>query len=147
MQNNLNKNSTIFDRILIILEKKGLKNVSELAEKLGYASPQKIYRLKQEENSKPSYDIIFDLSNKFEDLNLRWFITGDGEPFNAYTENQVAEPMAPYGETKETDELKRLRSRVNELEIEKRSLLLALREVGAGKLTSDTADPDTKKNV
>jgi len=145
MQNNLNKNSTIFDRILTILEKKGLKNVSELADKLGYASPQKIYRLKQEENSKPSYDIIFDLSNKFEDLNLRWFITGEGEPFGIsdQTGNWVAEPMSAYGET---EELKNLRNRVNELEIEKRSLLLALREVGAGKLASDITNPDTKKN-
>jgi len=143
MQNNLNSNSTIFDRILIILEKKGLKNVSELAAKLGYASPQKIYRLKQEENSKPSYDIILDLSNKFEDLNLRWFITGEGEPFGMgyATGHFVAEPTAPYGDP---DEVKNLKSRIMELEIEKRSLLLALREVGAGKAPSDTTDPNTK---
>jgi len=144
IQNNLNKNSTIFDRILLILEKKGLKNVSELADKLGYASPQKIYRLKQEENSKPSYDIIFDLSNKFEDLNLRWFITGKGEPFSSLqTGTWAAEPTVGYGET---DEVENLRNRVNELEIEKRSLLLALREIGAGKLASDIL-PDTKKNI
>ena len=130
---------------MTILEKKGLKNVSELADKLGYASPQKIYRLKQEENSKPSYDILFDLSNKFEDLNLRWFITGEGEPFNSLHEtgNLAAEPTAVYGET---EEVKKLQSRVNELEIEKRSLLLALREVGAGKLASDTTAPDIKKH-
>lgn len=146
MQNNLNKNSTIFDRVLVILEKKGLKNVSELAAKLGYSSPQKIYRLKQEENSKPSYDIILDLSNKFEDLNLRWFVTGEGEPFvSAYgADHLAAEPTAPYGET---DEVRNLRNRITELEIEKRSLLMALREVGAGKLSADTSDPTIKPNL
>jgi len=135
----LTKNSTIFDRIIVIVEQKGFKNVAELAEKLGYASPQKIYRLKQEENSKPSYDIIRDFSNKFEDLNLRWFVTGEGLPFGDGYSNSVAEPKAVYGES---EEVKSLKDKIKELEIEKKSLLLALREIGAGQ-----TDPEAIKNA
>lgn len=126
----MNINSTIFERILFIIHEKGIKNVAELADSLGYASPQKIYRLKQED-CKPSFDIIRDFSNKFEDLNLRWFITGEGDAFvNARNSTGlVAEPSAPYGLT---EEVKKLSTRVTELEIEKKSLLLALREIGSG---------------
>ena len=139
----MTKNSTIFDRIIVIVEKKGFKNVAELAEKLGYASPQKIYRLKQEENSKPSYDIIRDFSNKFEDLNLRWFVTGEGLPFGAEAHSAVAEPGLTYGES---EEVKMLKNRIAELEIEKKSLLLALREIGAGQAMPDAIKiPKQKK--
>jgi hypothetical protein len=124
----LNNNSTIFDRILLIIEKKGIKNVAELAAKLGYDKPQKIYRLKQEEDSKPSYDIIYDLTIKFEDLNVRWFITGEGEPFTeGYIKNAIKEPLINY-----PLEVQQLKDKVNELEIEKKSILLALREFGVG---------------
>jgi len=124
----LNNNSTIFDRILLIIEKKGIKNVAELASQLGYDKPQKIYRLKQEENSKPSYDIIHDFTIKFEDLNVRWFITGKGEPFmEEYIKNAINEPLINY-----PLEVQQLKDRVNELEIEKKSILLALREFGEG---------------
>jgi hypothetical protein len=125
----LNKNSTIFDRILLIIEKKGIKNVAELATKLGYDKPQKIYRLKQEEESKPSYDIIYDFTIKFEDLNVRWFITGVGEPFitDNYIKNAINEPLINY-----PLEVQQLKDKVNELEIEKKSILLALREFGVG---------------
>jgi len=146
----LNNISTIFDRILFVLEKKGFKNVAELAEKLGYSSPQKIYRLKQEENSKPSYDILLDFSNKFEDLNLRWFITGKGDPFDpqsmktVHAGNSVSEPEMNYGDSREITSLKK---RITELEIEKKSLLLALREIGAGHSQSDiTVDSKKKKS-
>ena len=131
----MNKNSTIFDRILYIIEKKGLKNVAELANILGYDKPQKIYRLKQEEDSKPSYDIIRDFSIKFKDLNLRWFITGEGEPFHIVEygkkalKNNIEEPTSDYSSFEDVQQLK---DRINELEIEKKSLLLALREFGAG---------------
>lgn len=138
----MNKYSTIFDRIIVIVEKKGFKNVAELAEKLGYASPQKIYRLKQEENSKPSYDIIRDFSNKFEDLDLRWFVTGEGTPFTTEATSAVSEPRVAYGES---EEVKLLRDKIKELEIEKKSLLLALREIGAGQSVSDPAKNSAKK--
>jgi len=126
----LNINSKIFERILFIIKEKGIRNVAELADSLGYASPQKIYRLKQED-CKPSYDIIHDFSNKFEDLNIRWFISGEGSPFLSpnYTSTLVSEPPLEYNALSEITALK---NRIAELEIEKKSLLMALREIGSG---------------
>lgn len=126
----MNIHSKIFDRILLIIKEKGIKNVAELADSLGYASPQKIYRLKQED-CKPSYDIIHDFSNKFDDLNLRWFISGEGSPFISpnHTYNIASEPPLEYNTLSEINALK---NRIAELEIEKKSLLLALREIGSG---------------
>jgi hypothetical protein len=139
----LKNSQTIFDRIIIIIEQKGLKNVAELAGMLGYGSPQKIYRLRQAENSKPSYDIIQDFSNKFEDLNMRWFVTGEGEPFtSSASKTMVAEPTENY---KTQSEIERLKNKIAELEIEKRSLLLALREVGSGKASAIKTDSASKK--
>jgi hypothetical protein len=138
----LKKIQTIFDRILIIIEQKELKNVAELASILGFKSPQKIYRLRQAENSKPSYDIIQDFSNKFEDLNIRWFITGEGEPFLKSSPGMVEEPAESY---KTQGEIERLKNKIAELEIEKRSLLLALREVGSGRAANEKTNASKKK--
>ena len=142
----MNNSSTIFDRILYIIEKKELKNIAALADILGYGSPQKIYRLKQAEDSKPSYDIISDFSNKFEDLNIRWFITGEGEAFETIQKSifngSVAEPESDY---KSSAEVKKLKARINELEIEKKSLLLALREIGVGSKTTRNPKKDPKR--
>ncbi|HLF51890.1 hypothetical protein [Flavobacterium sp.] len=33
----------------------------------------------KDENKKPSVEIIEDIANKFQDLNLRWLILGEGE--------------------------------------------------------------------
>lgn len=78
----------IVTRIEQILKVNGL-NYSQLAEALGYTSPEKISRLFRVENAKPSYDIIADIANKFADLNIEWFITGKGEMFK---EIPVASP-------------------------------------------------------
>lgn len=77
MQTNLNENSNFFERTLRISSFYGLSGIPELAKALGYNSPEKFYRLKKE-NAKPSVDILQDLSNKFEDLDLNWYITGQG---------------------------------------------------------------------
>ncbi len=132
----MDKNSSLFERILYLIESKGLKNVAGLADKMGYSSPQKIYRLKQGKNFKPSYDIVKDFSNKFEDLNLRWFLSGEGNPFIIINQKNAskgiaAEPEAMYREI--TEEVQLLKAKIDELEIEKKALLLALREIGAGR--------------
>lgn len=77
MQTNLNKNSNFFERTLQISSFYGYSGIPEFAKALGYNSPEKFYRLKKE-NAKPSVDILQDLSNKFEDLDLNWYITGEG---------------------------------------------------------------------
>lgn len=78
MQTKLNENSNFFERILRISVFYGYSGIPELAKALGYSSPEKLYRLKKE-NAKPSVDILQDLSNKFEDLDLNWLITGQGD--------------------------------------------------------------------
>ena len=89
MQTNLNKNSNFFERTEEIAKHYGYDNITELARALGYASPEKLHRLKKE-NAKPSVDILQDLTNKFEDLNLSWYITGQGT-FNKKT---AIQPLA-----------------------------------------------------
>lgn len=78
MQTNLNKDSNFFERTLRLSVFYGYSGIPDLAKALGYSSPEKLYRLKKE-NTKPSVDILQDLSNKFENLNLSWYITGNGE--------------------------------------------------------------------
>lgn len=75
---NLNKNTPFFERILQIIDYYNYSNVNNFAKKgLGYPSSEKINRLKKPENN-PSVDIIYDISNKFEDINLDWLIIGRG---------------------------------------------------------------------
>lgn len=52
-------------------------NSLSLSKELGYKSSEKISRLFREKGAKPSYDIIYDISNKFE-INTDWLITGRG---------------------------------------------------------------------
>ena len=96
MQTNLKINSNFFEKISRIIDYYGLKNVSELSEKLGYSSPEKLNRLKKE-GTKPSLDILNDISNLFEDLSGDWLISGK-EPMIRSVENNsmVAEADAPY---------------------------------------------------
>lgn len=71
--------SIFFDRILQISENKGFKNITDFAKNgLNWDSSEKINRLKRE-NNKPSIDILIEISNKFDDVNLHWVITGKGE--------------------------------------------------------------------
>lgn len=77
----------------------GLEGIPELAEKLGYNSAEKLYRLNRTEGAKPSFDIINDFGSTFKRLNLRWFITGEGEIEEENTNKfaMVAEPVEQYG--------------------------------------------------
>ena len=71
--------TNFFDRIMQIADYKGYKNPSEFAKRgLGWTSSEKINRLK-DETKKPSVDILIEISNKFDDVNLGWLLTGKGE--------------------------------------------------------------------
>lgn len=71
--------TNFFDRIMQVAEYKGYKNPSEFAKRgLGWTSSEKINRLK-DESKKPSVDILIEISNKFDDINLGWLLTGKGE--------------------------------------------------------------------
>ena len=73
-----------------------IKSVRDFAiNYLGYDSSEKINRLKGE-NTNPSFEILQDISNKFDEIDAGWLLTGKGEMIknkeDALTVNQVAEP-------------------------------------------------------
>ena len=79
----MKKNNDFFLRILKIIDFKGVSSVNEFSTKyLGYSASQKINRLKNTQN-KPSFDIVADIVNKFEDINANWLLTGKGEMLKA----------------------------------------------------------------
>ncbi|AWO01142.1 hypothetical protein DLD77_05275 [Chitinophaga alhagiae] len=52
---------------------------SEFSRCLNYNSCEKVARLFRIEGAKPSVDIVKDIAQNFEELNIRWLLTGDGE--------------------------------------------------------------------
>jgi phage repressor protein C with HTH and peptisase S24 domain len=79
MQEKMEKKSNFFERILQVIDCYKIKNVKSFAcDYLGYASMEKINRL-QKDGTSPSYDILVDISNKFENISPEWLLTGKGE--------------------------------------------------------------------
>ena len=73
------KNTTFFDRITQIIDFYGIKSINSFAkEYLKYDSSEKINRLK-DEKKRPSIEILEDISNKFEDIDANWLLTGRGK--------------------------------------------------------------------
>jgi phage repressor protein C with HTH and peptisase S24 domain len=72
--------NNIVSRIKGLMEYYSLNSLS-LSKMLGYNSSEKLSRLFRDKGAKPSYDIIYDISNKFE-INIEWLITGRGEMLN-----------------------------------------------------------------
>lgn len=70
-------NKDVVSRIKEFMEYKSLNSLM-LANELGYKSSEKISRLFRDGKAKPSYDIIYDISNMFE-INVDWLITGRGK--------------------------------------------------------------------
>lgn len=73
-------------------------SVYVVAEKLGYDSPEKIYRIFRKQGAKPSADFILDVANKFDEFNIDWWITGNGNMIKgkALSNNMLNEPAAVY---------------------------------------------------
>ena len=71
--------TNFFERIMQVDNYEGYKNPLDFARKgLGWQSSEKINRLK-DANKKPSVDILLEISNKFENINSEWLLTGKGE--------------------------------------------------------------------
>lgn len=70
--------SNFFDRLMQFAESQGIKNPQKLSEKLKYKSAEKIYRLERDKTANPSYNMVREISNAFENLNVHWLITGTG---------------------------------------------------------------------
>lgn len=87
----MKKYSDFFERILQIIEYYGIKSVNSFAcDFLKYESSEKINRLKKE-NANPSYEILLDISNKFEDIDMNWLIAGRGSMLKTAKEVDVKE--------------------------------------------------------
>lgn len=85
----------IYKRLLQIVEYKGFKSVNDFAKSgLNYASSEKLNRLKKE-NTTPSFEIISDITNRFEDININWFVSGRGEM--TIIQSSLNEPAPSYG--------------------------------------------------
>ncbi|UUC45557.1 S24 family peptidase [Flavobacterium cerinum] len=85
----MKNNTSFFERLMQVCEIKRIKNVGELARKLGYSSPEKLYRLERDNSNKPSYQIILDLSNLFDDVDLNWLMTGRGDMLKTDADTNV----------------------------------------------------------
>jgi hypothetical protein len=100
-QTSLKNNSNFFERLDTLCQLKSIAGITELAKKMGYSSPEKLYRLNRiKPNSgdfnNPSFDILVDLANMFEDLNMRWLITGRGKVL--LKEEPIQPIKTPFGE-------------------------------------------------
>lgn len=94
----MKEKNTFFDRITQIIEFKGIKSVNEFAlNYLNYDAPQKINRLKQD-GKNPSYEIILDIVNKFEEINPEWLLTGNGSMLKE-GKNIDTNPVASFRKT------------------------------------------------
>jgi len=94
---------TFFNRLMQIIDYKEFKNLNDFAlNGLGYESSSKLNRLKHDDKN-PSVDIILDISNKFQEINIDWLLTGQGEMLkNAamiiteLTNNKMPKGAIPY---------------------------------------------------
>ena len=70
---------TFFNRLTQIIEYQGFKSLNDFAlNGLNYDSSSKLNRLK-DENKSPSFEILIDISNKFQTINIHWLVTGNGK--------------------------------------------------------------------
>lgn len=78
-----------FERILQIIDYYNIKSVNDFAKNyLGYTSSEKINRLK-DASKNPSFEILQDISNKFEEINVEWLLMGKGEMLRNSPKNTV----------------------------------------------------------
>jgi hypothetical protein len=75
----MGKSSIFFERIVQILEYYDINSVNSFAlDYLKYNSSEKINRLKKP-NTNPSFDILCDIANKFEEIDMNWLLLGVGK--------------------------------------------------------------------
>lgn len=58
----------------------GYETLAQLATDIGHARSETLSRIARDPKAKPSVDVVAALSNKFDDLNIHWFLTGQGSP-------------------------------------------------------------------
>ena len=74
----MKKSSNFFERIIQLINYYGINSVNSFAlDYLKYNSSEKINRLKKP-NTNPSFDILCDIANKFEEIDMNWLLLGVG---------------------------------------------------------------------
>ncbi len=69
----------IHECIEFLLEDKGM-TVYGLSKELGFDKPAKLYTILNR-RTKPSFDTLVSITNRFEEINGDWLLRGTGEPF------------------------------------------------------------------
>ena len=69
----------IHECIEFLLQNKGM-TVYALSKELGFDKPAKLYTILNR-RTKPSYDTLVSITNRFDNLNGDWLLRGTGEPF------------------------------------------------------------------
>jgi hypothetical protein len=65
------------------MEMYDITSVEELARRLGYTRGERIQKFLRNEGSRPSFETLEDIARVFADLNMKWLITGEGQPKGA----------------------------------------------------------------
>lgn len=88
----MKEKSIFFERISQIIDYYGIKSVNSFAlDYLKYDSSEKINRLKRS-NTNPSYEILCDIANKFEEIDMNWLLLGLGHMLkkeNSYSKSEI----------------------------------------------------------
>lgn len=69
------------ERLNFILEDLGLENINQFSEKMGYARPEKLYKVMRGENA-ISKNLAKEINDKFPKYSEDWLLTGEGEMLN-----------------------------------------------------------------
>jgi len=107
-------------------EFKGIRSPRDFAKKgLGWQSSEKINRLK-DANKKPSVDILLEISNKFENINSEWLLTGKGEMLKKNEKGDINQTISgdnntmsgndTYMSSSDRETIKELKERLSEAE-------------------------------
>ena len=89
----MDQDSNFFERLIKFAQSEGIMNANQLSKHLGYGSSEKISRLGRGKNTKPGFDLLFDLANMFENVPLYWLITGKAESSRLYEDHIDSESL------------------------------------------------------
>jgi hypothetical protein len=94
----MKESTNFFERLTQLYELKGFKSLNDFAKNgLGYASSEKLNRLR-DASKNPSIDIVLDITNKFEQIDTDWLLTGKGEMLKepkTYTQQRLKLKNSP----------------------------------------------------
>ncbi|WP_247236316.1 hypothetical protein [Telluribacter sp. SYSU D00476] len=109
--------SDIYGCLEYIMASKGLTAYA-LSKELGFDKPAKLYTILRRK-TKPSYETLISIVNRFDDINGDWLLRGSGEPFKSrqsHPANKSAESTSQADSAAPSNEVIVLRERNNMLE-------------------------------